>query len=76
MVNTALDFGRKEGHTLSIKKDFILEVWQFKHSLQFRDVLLSVRSHCVDPPSTYRDSIPLAPTPTLFVVTDEYHFSQ
>jgi hypothetical protein len=43
MINTTLDLGRMEGRTLSIEKDeFILEVWPFKHTLQFRDVLLSV----------------------------------
>ena len=61
-VNTTFNVGRKEGRTLDIEKDsVVLEAWPLKHTFQFRNIFLSVRSHCADPPSAYRDSVHFCP---------------
>ena len=47
VISTVLDFGGRRKRTLGIEKDGILpEVWPLKHTLQFRDILLSIRGHC------------------------------
>ena len=58
VINTILDPGGEEKLTLNIEKDVVLlEVWPLKHTLQFRDVLLSEWGHCLNPPSAHRHFI-------------------
>jgi hypothetical protein len=78
VINTTLGLGGKERHTLGIKKDGVVpEVWPLKHTLQFRDVFLSVRSHCVGfIVSAPRFHPPSPPTPTLLVIANEDHLPQ
>ena len=53
------------------------EVRPLKYTPKVRDVLLSVRGHCVIPLLARSDFIqPNSTPPTLFVIADEYHLPQ
>ena len=71
-------WGREERRTLGIEEGGIVpEVRPLEHTPQFRDVLLSVRSHCVDPPSAHDNFIhPHLRTPTLLIIANEYYLPQ
>ena len=47
-INIALDFGWKEKHTLYIEEHSIdIEVWPLEHAPKFRNLVPSVRCHCM-----------------------------
>jgi len=76
VINAGADLEEKVERTLSIEENCLfLEVWPLEYTLQFRDVLLSIRSHCVNPLSAQLDYI-LPHTHTLLIITDEYHLPQ
>ena len=55
-IKMVLGIGGKNKRTLGIEKNSILlEMRPLKHTLQFLDVLLSIRGHCVDMPSAHHN---------------------
>ena len=62
-IKTVLGIGGKNKRTLGIEKNgILLEMRPLKHTLQFLDLLLSIRGHCVDMPSAHTTIPPTAHT--------------
>ena len=58
VIKMVLGIGEKKRRTLDIEKDgILLEMWPLEDTLQFLDVLLSIRGHCADTPSAHHDPI-------------------
>ena len=50
VINAGTDPGDEAEHTLGIEENGVVhEVLPLEHTPQFRDVLLSIRSHCANP---------------------------
>jgi len=78
VINTGAESEEKAERALGVEENcIILEVFPLEYTFQFWDVLLSIRSHCVDPLSAKFDyTRPVPPTHTLLIITNENHLPQ
>ena len=78
VISAGTDLGVRVERTLDVEENGVAhEVWPLEHTPQFWDVLLSIRSHCVNPLLIKTNPIHiLPPTPTLVIITNEYHLPQ